>query len=213
MIKIAIYGAGGFGREIKVLLEQINTVSKKYELIGFFDDNKKKLDVVDGLAVLGGMSELNALSGISVVIAIGNPDVKKEVVKKITNEDILFPNLFHPNVNVCKLSNTFGKGIVICSGSFISLNVSIGDFVSINVNCTMGHDSSIGNYSSLMPAVNISGNVSVGDEVFIGVGAVTNNDITIHNNVTIGAGSVVLKSINYPCIALGNPAREMIKKQ
>jgi acetyltransferase-like isoleucine patch superfamily enzyme len=63
-----------------------------------------------------------------------------------------------------------------------------------------------------MPAVNISGNVHVGNGVFMGVGSVTNNDIAIHDRVTVGAGSVVLKSINYPCIIMGNPAREMIKK-
>ncbi|RTY74262.1 NeuD/PglB/VioB family sugar acetyltransferase [Flavobacterium sp. LS1R10] len=212
MKKIAIYGAGGFGREIKVLIHQINIVSNKYDLIGFFDDDKNKGDIIDGVVVLGGISELNIHSGISVVMAIGNPDVKKMLVEKIFNEKILFPNVFHPSVDLTNLSNKFGKGIVICSGTFVSLNVSIGDFVSINVNCTLGHDSSIGNYASLMPAVNISGNVHIGNEVFMGVGAVTNNDILIHDNVTIGAGSVVLKSINYPCVAMGNPAREMIKK-
>lgn len=213
MKKIAIYGAGGFGREVRILIDQINNVSKKYEIIGFFDDGKSKFDVIDGLIVLGGIEELNALPETNVVIAIGNPEIKKKIIGNIANPKLSFPNLFHPNVDISSYSKLFGQGIIICSGTFISLNVSLGDFVSINAHCTVGHDSKIGNYSSLMPAVNISGNVLIGDEVFIGVGAITNNDIVVNDNVTIGAGSVVLKSINYPCIAMGNPAREMIKKQ
>ena len=212
MKKIAIYGAGGFGREIRILIDQINAISKEYDLIGFFDDKKKKFDVIDGLPVLGGVTELNLLPVTNIVIAIGNPEVKKKIVQRISNKNLFFPNLFHPNTNISDMYNEYGKGIVICSGTFVSLNVTIGDFVSVNVNCTIGHDSQIGNFTSLMPAVSVSGNVSVGEEVFIGVGSLTNNDIAIHDNVTIGAGSVVLKSINYPCIVMGNPAREMIKK-
>jgi hypothetical protein len=39
MRKIAIIGAGGFGREVKMLIDQINHIEKKYEFIGFYDDN------------------------------------------------------------------------------------------------------------------------------------------------------------------------------
>jgi mannose/fructose-specific phosphotransferase system component IIA len=38
MEKIIIVGAGGFGREVKMLIDQINHNQKKYELIGFVDE-------------------------------------------------------------------------------------------------------------------------------------------------------------------------------
>nr|WP_315161319.1 hypothetical protein [uncultured Flavobacterium sp.] len=34
-MKIAIVGAGGFGREVKMLIDQINDREKQYEFIGF----------------------------------------------------------------------------------------------------------------------------------------------------------------------------------
>ncbi|TDE51287.1 NeuD/PglB/VioB family sugar acetyltransferase [Flavobacterium sp. GT3P67] len=212
MKKIAIYGTGGFSKEIKKLIQQINSISNEFELIGFFDDLKSKNEIIDGYPVLGGVEELNSFSAIDIVIAIGNPTLKKNIISNIKNKKINYPNIVHPTVNIDTAFVELGKGIVICSGVFVSVDVKIEDFVSINVNCTIGHDAKLGEYSSLMPAVSISGNVDVGKEVFIGVGSVTNNDILIHDNVTIGAGSVVLKSINYPCVAMGNPAREMIKK-
>ena len=41
MEKIAIFGAGGFGREVACLISAINEQSPRWELIGFFDDNSK----------------------------------------------------------------------------------------------------------------------------------------------------------------------------
>ena len=39
MKDIAIYGAGGFGREVACILEKINEVEPKWHLVGFYDDD------------------------------------------------------------------------------------------------------------------------------------------------------------------------------
>lgn len=41
MKKIAIFGAGGFGREVAFLIEDINKKNYQWEILGFFDDEKK----------------------------------------------------------------------------------------------------------------------------------------------------------------------------
>ena len=61
MTKIAIYGAGGFGREVFCLIQKINAVSPQWDVIGFFDDGKPKGAPVGRYGqVLGGMAEVNA---------------------------------------------------------------------------------------------------------------------------------------------------------
>jgi hypothetical protein len=60
MEKIAIFGAGGFGREIACLINTINKESKQWDFIGFFDDGleigfKNKYG-----EVLGGLNDLNS---------------------------------------------------------------------------------------------------------------------------------------------------------
>jgi hypothetical protein len=35
---IAIYGAGGFGLEVAMLIEQIKAVRPQWDITGFFDD-------------------------------------------------------------------------------------------------------------------------------------------------------------------------------
>ncbi len=211
MKKIAIYGAGGFGREVKQLINHINIQKVTYELIGFFDDGVNKGKRIDELEVLGGINELNTYQDLSVVLCFGNPQVKEKIIAKL-NPNFDFPNLIHPNVVIYDYSLNFGKGIIVCANCFVSLNVCIGDFVSVNVNTTIGHDVKIGENCSIMPGVNISGNVNIGANSFVGVGAKLLNDISISHDVTIGAGSVVLKNVEIPCTVFGNPARVILNK-
>lgn len=59
MKKIAIFGAGGFGREVAQLICDINIVEKKYQIEGFFDDGTPVGTQVNSWEVLGGINELN----------------------------------------------------------------------------------------------------------------------------------------------------------
>jgi hypothetical protein len=61
MKKIAIFGAGGFGREVKTIIDSINLISPRFEFIGFFDDGVAKGTFVNNYPVLGGIKELNDL--------------------------------------------------------------------------------------------------------------------------------------------------------
>lgn len=51
----------------------------------------------------------------------------------------------------------------------------------------------------------------IGDDVYISAGASVLGGITIGNNVTIGAGAVVLKDIPDNSIAVGVPAKAIQK--
>lgn len=41
MKDIAIFGAGGFGREVACLIKRINKIKPQWNFIGFFDDNEE----------------------------------------------------------------------------------------------------------------------------------------------------------------------------
>ena len=208
MKKIAIIGAGGFGREVKMLIDQINAVSPKYIFIGYYDDGKEKGNLINGFPVLGKVSELNTISeAISVVLALGNPAHKKNVITLIQNQNITFETLIHPSVLIGDDAVSIGKGSIICAGSILTCNISIKDFVTINLACTIGHDSVLENYTSLMPTVNVSGEVILEEAVYVGTGAKIINQVSVGKNTTIGAGAVVSKSLPENCTAVGIPAK------
>lgn len=209
MKKIAVFGAGGFGREVHSLIEQINAVTPKYEFVGYFDDGVAKDTIVNGYPVLGGVSELNNYeSSLSIALAIGSPDIKRKVYEKITNSNISFPTLIHPNVLIGDMKfNQIGQGCIICAGVIITVNIVIEDFVILNLSCTVGHDTTIGKFSSFMPTVNISGEIVFGEAIYAGTGAKIINQLKIGSNTIIGAGAVVTTNLPDNCTAVGVPAK------
>ena len=209
MKDIAIYGAGGFGREIACLIRRINEQNPQWNLIGFFDDGKPVGYETEYGNVLGGIKTLNAVQQpLCVAIAIGSPTTVKKIVEQVDNPLIEFPNLFSPDtVFLDKKNISFGYGNIICTSCLFSCNIKIGNFNVFNGCITVGHDVQIGNYNSLMPAVRVSGEVHIGDCNFMGVSSVILQQITIGNNTVIGANSTIIRKTKDGNTYVGNPAQ------
>jgi sugar O-acyltransferase (sialic acid O-acetyltransferase NeuD family) len=210
MESIAIYGAGGFGRETALMIEQINQAAPAYKLLGFFDDGRSKGELVDGYPVLGGMKELNASSGpVAVAMAVADPEVRCRLVTSIANENVYFPVLAHPHANLGSALNHLGRGTIVTAGCVLTTAVVTGEFVIINLNSTIGHDVKIGSYCSLMPGCHISGEVTLGEQSLIGTGAVILQRLTLGSRCRVGAGSVVNRSVSENKTVVGIPARPL----
>lgn len=210
---IAIYGAGGFGREVACLIHRINEVEPTWNLVGFFDDGVEKGKMISHFGpVLGGMQELNEWpEKINVVIAIGNPCTVKAVVEKITNEKVEFPNLIHPNVIFSDfVSFKIGKGNIIQRECCMSCDVSLENFNILNSSVVFGHDVHVGSFNSFMPATRISGVVIIQDCNSFGVNSTVLQQIKIGTGIKLAAGSVLMTKPKDDCLYLGVPAK-MIK--
>jgi serine acetyltransferase len=89
----------------------------------------------------------------------------------------------------------------------LTTGIYLGHHVLVNLNCTIGHDSTLEEGCSLMPGVNIAGEVHLGSRVFVGAGANIINQLMVGARTKIGAGAVVIKDIPANCTAVGVPAR------
>ena len=208
MNKIAIYGGGGFGREVKMLIDQINKNGRKYDFIGYFDDGVPKDKIIEGSKFLGGINELNSFSDkLLLVVSIADPKIKLKIIESINNFNISFPILIHPNCIIGENFIKIGEGSIICASTIITVNVEIGNHVILNLACTVGHDTKIGSYSSFMPAVNISGEVEIGEQVYCGTAVKIINQVKIGEGTIIGAGALVHKDLPPHCTAVGFPAK------
>lgn len=213
--KIAIYGSGAFGREVAMLIEQINEATESaphaggWDLVGFFDDATPATTSINGYAFLGNMDTLNQhQEKLAVVIAVGNPVAKRNIHLRIANPNIYYPTLIHPTVLTGKKELvSIGEGCIITAYNVITVNVHIGRFVILNLTCTVGHDCIIGDYVSVMPGVNISGSVSIKEGVYLGTNATIINNLEVGENTIVGAGAVVSKSLPANCTAVGVPAK------
>lgn len=209
MKKLAILGTGGFARELATLIQDINAVSPTYDFIGFVDGSLAKGTLVNGYPVIGNDDEINNVSEeLGLVLAFGDPKLKKKVKDKFTNPLLSFPTLIHPSVIIGdKRFVEIGVGCIICAGCILTTNIIIKDYVTLNIQCTVGHDTTINEYSAFMPACNISGEVNVAEGVYCGTGVKIINLTSIGEHTIIGAGAVVAKSLPANCTAVGVPAK------
>ena len=196
MKKIAIYGAGGFGKEVRGMLD---LQPDRYACAGYFDDHK-------AIAAILSPDQYE-----DVLVAIANPAERKKVVGAWSRKNVPFHSFISPDV-LLHPSVVIGKGSIICPGVKFTVDIRLGEFTIVNLNATIGHDVVMGDFCSLMPSVNISGNVKLGNRVFVGSGATILQGITVGDDVVIGAGAVVRHDIPAGQTVVGVPARVMVKR-
>ena len=133
-------------------------------------------------------------------------DNKKIVDKLQKYPNVKFATLINLSV-MCSRHIAVGAGSVICAGTIITVDVSIGDHVLINLDCTIGHDAVIHDFVTIYPSVNVSGNVMVGEGAELGTGMQIIQGKSIGRESVVGAGAVVVRDIPEKCTAVGSPAK------
>jgi len=210
MKDIAIFGAGGLGRETVCFLNQLNKSGADWNFIGFFDDGVSKGTKVSHFGeVLGGVSEINVCQNeLAMIIAIGNPSSVRSVRERITNKHIFFPNIIADSVDFTDAhSFIMGEGNIIGGDCRFTCDVHIGSFNLFNSGVVVGHDVKMGDYNTIMPDVRISGEVTIGDCNYLGIASIVLQQMKIGNGVKLGAGSVLMTKPKDGQLYIGNPAR------
>lgn len=205
---IVIVGAGGFGREVQWLIERINAQGEQFHLLGYIDDGVECGTIVDGLPVLGNMEYLLSYHDrLAVACAVGSAKTRRSLMNKLQDKaNLIFPNLIDPSA-LCSDRIMMGHGNIICAGNILTVDIRIGDFNIINLDCTIGHDAVFESYITVYPSANISGCVTIGAGTEIGTGSHIIQGITVGSDTVVGAGAVVIREIPSECTVVGNPAK------
>ena len=209
MKNLIIFGASGFGREVAWLVERINNVAPTWNLLGFMDDDDSiQGSLINGYKVLGKTKDVSSYPDAYFVCAVGASRTREKIVNnlKSVNPDIKFGTVIDPSVEKSDLVS-IGEGSIICAHTIITVNISIGKHVIINLDCTVGHDAVLGDFVTLYPSVNVSGITKIGHAVELGTGMQIIQGKTVGDYSIVGAGAVVVKDIPEKCTAVGSPAK------
>lgn len=191
-----IIGYGGFAREVAGqmgLIDPIYFVDDKYWESGL--NNLYKLSDFDPRIH-------------SACVAIGDSRARSLVVSRLP-ENTLFYTMIHESAQLLGPDIEIGEGSIICAGTILTTNITIGKHCHLNLNTTIGHDCVIGDYFTTAPGVNVSGNNQIGNRVYIGTGSSTREKITISDDVVIGMQSGVIKNIINSGTWVGSPAKKL----
>jgi len=202
---LAIYGAGGLGKEI--CDTALMSSGDRYKEILFIDDNKD-IHEYYGKKVYSFEKFINLFSKdeCEIIIGVGEPSVRSDLFQKVNDYAYRFATIIHPT-SVVSSSCTLGQGVYIGPFSFISSDTVVCDNVVIQPHVMIGHDTMVGHSSVLSTNTVLAGNCTVGDRVFIALNVSVEQKRKIGSDSIIGMASCVNKDIPSNVIAMGYPAR------
>ena len=215
----AIYGAGGYAREVMPLLrDYVNIISQhNNNKFIFLDDFVAEEGMVNGSQVLNFEKLIESYNGskIKCCVAIADKTVREKLTQKCIDNDIEMISVKSLNAVVMD-EVTIGEGSVLSPFVTVTSNVSIGKSFHANIYSYVAHDCVIGDFVTFAPSVKCNGNVHIQDGVYVGTGVIIHpgtkdNPIVIGKNSKVGAGAVVTKSVPDNVTVIGNPAQVLTR--
>lgn len=211
MKKLAIFGTGGFAKELLDL-----ALDQGYSEIYFLEKDIKENQKLFGFSVLP-ERDLSKLIDTDFAIGIADPKIRKRIYGIYS--DLSYPNLVHSQATLgYGISEMLeqSKGVVIAAGARVTNSCHFGDFIIVNFNSTIGHDCKLDSYVSIMPGVNVSGCVQLKTGVYIGTNATIlpgslDTPKILGEYSVVGAGAIVLKATLADRTYIGAPAKELKK--
>lgn len=209
MKNLYIIGAGGLGRELLSLILDIQAIAgQRWNIMGFLDDTEDPLKgKACDFSVVGTVVDYMPKPNDVLALGIANPQAKSRLVSMLQQRGAVFENIIHPYAYLGR-HNSLGEGLVIYGAFSMSVNVNIGNFVTL-LNSGLGHDVRIGDYCTISSNCNFMGNCSLDERVFVGGNVAVAPHVHIGSDAYICLGSVVMKNVSAGCKVMGNPAREV----
>jgi sugar O-acyltransferase (sialic acid O-acetyltransferase NeuD family) len=209
MKHLIILGAGGFGREIFCLAIESIGYGTDFDVKGFLDPDKHKLDGYEDYPPIIGEENTYEIQNEDVFIcAFGDVNLKEKCCNKIKERGGRFITLIHKDAYISK-NVSIGEGCTIMRDSGISCDIKIGNFVSIQGYVSIGHDVEISDFVYLGARAFIGGGAIIGGSAVLHTNAIILPLVKVGNHCVVGAGAVVIKKVKDGETVYGNPAKKL----
>lgn len=213
MRHIILFGAGGHGKVVRDIVEQMHDNDLESSIIAVYDDFvlEKMLDgslpILNNATALRNFVEKNG--DMYGLIGIASNPVREKLSKEYP---MRYAVAVHPTAIIAE-DVKLGEGTVVMAGAIINSGAKIGKHCIVNSGAIVEHDCVIEDYVHISPGVRLAGDVRVGHRSWVGIGAAVIQKIVIGENVTVGAGAVVIRDISDGLTVVGVPAIELKHKR
>lgn len=212
MKKVIIFGGLGNGSVIaNAIIDANRRGFDEIEFAGYLNDRKEKGTQIEGLPVLGKLSDAKAFLEkgfyfINTIYRIDGQQERIELFKSLNISDSALATFIHPLAYVAP-NVKLGAGCVVMPNASVSPGVKLGKCCLVMVGATIGHNNIIGDHCHFAAQSCTSSFITIAEGVHLGLNACLREDLSIGKNSTLGMGSVLLENIGENEIWAGNPAR------
>lgn len=153
----------------------------------FVDDGKSIGEEINGVKVVGGVSDLPSLftEYKRLVLSIGNNNVRENINKQAKNIGYSFPCIVDKSAYISPYASV-GDGCVILNNVVIQNGSKVGNATILNPGVEVHHDSFVGDYCCIYTNSVIRTYAKVGDGVKIGSNVTIKNESTVNNYINDG---------------------------
>lgn len=202
-MNLAIIGGGEMASELYNLVISCDK-KNSYENIFFVDVLEKTEEnyvlEADFLKTNRNSSEL--------LIAMGEPSMRKKMAQKYEEEGFRLTTFIHP-LSFISAGTVIGNGSIILPFTYVAQNTVIGENVLLHSGCKVENNCNIGNNCFISSNSFVGARVTVEDTCFIGPSASIRDGVSIGHDSIIGMGSVITKSVVENSVNYGNPAKQI----
>jgi sugar O-acyltransferase (sialic acid O-acetyltransferase NeuD family) len=207
--RLIIVGAGDLGREILYSsLDDARDGEEPYWIpIAFVDDDPQKcgttLENLPVLPVDG--AHAKSEDNTHFILGVGNPEARETLLAQLVQlaANVRFGSVVHKSATI--LPNvTVDDGVFVAPNSTIAIGTHLKRHAVVNQNCSVGHDSVVGEFAVLSPGCILSGNTTIGAASFLGSGAITYPGVTLGERCVLSAGTVASRDLR-------NGSRQILK--
>lgn len=208
MKNLLVVGAGGHARELLWLASRVHGQMRPIRVA--VESGWEAPQELAGIPVESLDAIEGELSGVDYVIAIGDSRARKRIADRLDAIGAKAAVLIDPSAQLSERV-LVGAGSVICAGSVLTCDITLGRHVHINAGCLVHHDVRIGDFATLSPGVRVAGHVEIGAQAFIGISATIVNGragapLRIGAGATVAAGAVVVGDVAPGALVAGVPA-------
>lgn len=213
---LIVVGAGGAAAEALWLAEAVNEAavaagrSAPWRIRGccVYDPSLYPAEILS-YKVLGTAQEVAQNRGAEVLhftCGIGDNRIREKEVKLAEALGWIPATLIHPSCQIAS-NALIGPGTCIAAFALVGPYVRVGAHVMINTHASIGHGSTMGDYSQACPGSRITGKCHVGRSAFLGSNATMIPGTSLGDRSVLGANSVAICSFGPDVSAFGVPAR------
>lgn len=203
MKRLLIWGAGDQG----LVTYQCALETNQYDQIDFMEIKEKDSRLIENKKIYKEEEFEEVVKRYDeVIVATGSNVLRQQKIEKLNTFNIPLATIIHPSAIICSNVKISG-GTTILANVIININAAIGAGCIINNGSIIEHDCFVGNYVNICPRFAMAGHTSIGNSSYMGIGSTVIDDIKIGNNVTVGAGVVVICDIPDDKLVVGIPAK------